>query len=718
MANKLPTALVVLWTFFLAVVIWSRIPAMPQPPIYDTFSYYWKAYDFWSAFRDGRWFNPLNVEPSSRPPGTVLMSYPFGFEENPRGFYFRSIFLPAALMVLSALIAAYRPSPSKAECWRAAALAVLSSTPSLFYRFDLGPQDPFVSYWGLVDGFLSGVAALSAACAWQSARRNSIRWACATAATSALCILIKPSGVLVAMLIGVFWCVLALAQTAVEGSTSSRRRRMLTRHIAGGMIIAAVELLVLAAALSSDYLSKDNLASGLASIAVMKAEQAVPFSAIWPLIHFGPGDGFLLIILLGVLIPVTSLLRARQSPKSDRHGDSWLALAAVLGALAALALGLWFWLYGSGGQSQVRYGMPFFAIAMIWMLPAISSFWARAPRLVTSGAMLVMVAIPLNLALLLVQVHPPREWQRAAGFALDLGSTFTPLADFQRFIEEPRPAATTIYSFDTDEADQIMDSLALQHRLFHPDLEPVNFYRPIDWQRPTTYRIDEMLSSDFFLFRPRPSGPVPSSGLSFPEERKLFQWWASQLGSQDGVEIRMDFPSARLLRIVDRSRLRQSLLRMVSAHSWRPTFNDANATSLWFSKADMDMDSANSAVLLQDIRFADLFELVRLLSEANGEGVRLKLWWRPLRGSVGDEWAFFVHEIDADGKIVQASELKIRPLEPDPAPQRNLRLAVDELTLRGQSRRLAVGFYRKDEMLHANSGSRDWDGRRVLVSLP
>jgi hypothetical protein len=352
------------------------------------------------------------------------------------------------------------------------------------------------------------------------------------------------------------------------------------------------------------------------------------------------------------------------------------------------------------------------------MLPAISSFWERAPRLVTSGAILVIVAIPLNLALLLVQAHPPREWQRATGFALDLGSTFTALADFQRFIEEPRPAATTIYSFDTDEADQIMDSLAGQHRLFHPDLEPVYLYRPIDWQRPTTFRIDEMVSSDFFLFRPRLSGPVPSSGLSFPDEMELFQWWASQLGSRDGVEIRMDFPSSRLLRIVDRSRLRQSLLRMVSAHSWRPTFNDANASSLWFSKADVDMDRANSAVLLQDIRFGDLFELVGLLSEANGEGVRLKLWWRPLRGSFGDEWAFFVHEIDADGKVVQASELKIRPLGPDPPPQRNLRLAVVELILRGQSRRLAVGFYRNDEMLHANSGSGDWDGRRVLVSLP
>src|SRR5262249_31628224 len=146
--------------------------------------YYWKAYDLWVAIDRGQWFNPLNVEPTSRPPGTVLMSYPWGFDKDPRGFYFRSIFLPAVLMILAPLVAAGgRSGPESQRRWPAAALAILASTPSLFYYFALGPQDPFVSYWGLVDGFLSGVGALAAACAWRSAASGSIGWAAAMAAS-------------------------------------------------------------------------------------------------------------------------------------------------------------------------------------------------------------------------------------------------------------------------------------------------------------------------------------------------------------------------------------------------------------------------------------------------------------------------------------------------------------------------------------------------------
>src|SRR5205823_5030849 len=129
------------------------------------FSYYQKAYNLWTAIHGGHWFNPLNLEPTVRPPGTVLISYPLGFERDPRGFYFRSIFMPAALMILAALVAAHRRSRTMSHAWRGALIAVLFSTPSLFYQFAITPNT-FASYWGMVDGFLSGFAALAAACAW------------------------------------------------------------------------------------------------------------------------------------------------------------------------------------------------------------------------------------------------------------------------------------------------------------------------------------------------------------------------------------------------------------------------------------------------------------------------------------------------------------------------------------------------------------------------
>ena len=580
----LPPAVVLFWILFLAAAIWARIPAQPQPPIYDAYSYYWKAHEFWSAMHDGRFFNPLNVEPAFRPPGTVLMSYPFGFDRDPRGFYFRSIFLPAALMAISALVAAYRISRPVAVSWQASIAAMLCSTPSLFYRFDLGPQNPFIAYWGLVDGFLSGVAALSAACAWQCAKTKSMHWAVATAITSAFCVLIKPSGVLVAMLVGIAWFTLAVAQMAEEGSGSLAQRGPLLRHLSNGLIIAGTDVLVLVAARFSAYLSESNLGSSTALIAIMKADLSVPLAELFPLIYFGPGICFLLILLLGVVITVAGLLRGRDTDPTRR-----LALLGTLCALASVGLGMWFWLFWSGGQSQVRYAMPFLAIAMIWTLPAITAFSSLAPRSLTIGANLLMLVIPLNLGLLLLQSHPDREWQRLSGVVLDLAPPFAPMADFRRFIDEPRTKPTIVYSFNTDTADQILHSLAEQRMLFNRESAPVLFQRPVDWQRPTTFRIEEILASDLLLFKPRPS-PLASTPLrtlqdeiwTFPlrslqEEIWTFQWWATGLTPQDGVETLMDFPSARLLRITDRAKLRQSLERMIADHAWRPAFYRANS---------------------------------------------------------------------------------------------------------------------------------------------
>ena len=62
----------------LALAIWFRVSVSRMPPLYDGLSYAEKANYFWAAVRQGHWFNPLNVEPVIRPPGTVVFSYPLG----------------------------------------------------------------------------------------------------------------------------------------------------------------------------------------------------------------------------------------------------------------------------------------------------------------------------------------------------------------------------------------------------------------------------------------------------------------------------------------------------------------------------------------------------------------------------------------------------------------------------------------------------------------
>jgi hypothetical protein len=720
---RLPDAFVILWTIFLAAAIWAHIPPSPQLPIWDTFDYYWKAYSFWSAIHSGHWFNPLNLAPTFRPPGTVLMSYPLGFDLNPRGFYFRSIFIPAALMILAAHAAAHHQFPTISHRWRVALTAVLFSTPSLFYYFAVIPRELLFLSWGMVDGFLTGVAALAAGAAWRSVREKSIGWTCATAASSGFCVLIKPSGALVAALIGIVWCALALAHVVLAANVPLKQRAAgLKQYAAGALLIAGVDVSILIAALSSAYLSHDNVASGLAAIAVMKADLNVPISSLWRLIHAGPGDGFVLWTALGIVIPVTGLLSAKRSFAFDERAR--LSIAAALAAIVALGFGLWFWLVGSGGGTEVRYGMPFFAIAMVWMVPAVTEFWRYAPRIVTSCAAVGMLAIPIDLALLLVQHDPPQAWQKLAGISLSPGVPFAAMEDFRRFVDEARTKAAVVYGMTPDEATEMMSALAAQRLVFHPNLPPVLLRQPRDFERTATYRIDEVVSSDFLLFRPEPhsclapQAPANSFVPSFKDENATFVCWASRLEPQDGIEVAIDSASARLLRVVDRSSLRKSVLRMILGHKWRPVFTAANSALFWFSETDLVRDDGASALLLENIRFGDLFEVRKLSATPEGDAVHLKLWWRPLRQTNEEGWVFFIHVVDADGKILKASELKITPMDPDPGAAFALRRLDGVITLPEESRRLAVGFYRKNEMLPANAGTQDWNGQGVLVSIP
>jgi hypothetical protein len=110
--------------------------------------------------------------------------------------------------------------------------------------------------------------------------------------------------------------------------------------------------------------------------------------------------------------------------------------------------------------------------------------------------------------------------------------------------------------------------------------------RPADWHRPTAYRLDEIVSSHYLLFEPERDPAARASALanghidSVESERPLFVAWATSLTPADGVDIMLDVPSARIVRIRDKIALGKSRLRMVSGRQWRPVFLEANERAL------------------------------------------------------------------------------------------------------------------------------------------
>jgi hypothetical protein len=583
--KRLPEISIASWVIFLGITIWAHVRITQQPPMWDAFTYYWKAYSFWHAVRQGHIFNPLNLKPTIRPPGSVVMAYPFGFDPDPRGFYFRSVFFPATLLILSVLVAASRRGHQTKEHWYLALTAIFFSTPPLLYWFAIIPNAPSPSVWGMVDGFLSGMAALAAAAAWRSVVQKSLTWTAIAAFLSSFCILIKPSGTLVAALIGAIWVFLMLIQyRATIDSNAAERATSRIRLVAGTLIIGAMDVAVLAIAITSNYLSEGNVAFGRASLAVLKVELKVPVSSLWGISRQGLGAPLILWMLLAITTVTIGYLSTRK--RRDELGKAALYVGAAIAAIFAGLLGGWFWLIGSGGAQVIRYGMPFFMAAMVLMVPAVVHFRAAAPSLLTVATVVVMFIASANLALLLIHPNPGLAWQRWSGVSLSPGLPFSPMAQFQKFVDTPRTKWSYVYSFDVDEADGILESLSEQRFVFHPELASFYVRRPLDWQRPTTYRIDELLSSDYLLFRPvpKPAGDEIAfaniAADSFERERSLFVAWASGLTHLDGVDIIIDFPSARIVAVRDRNLLRKSLARMLLSHHWRMVFTDANRRAL------------------------------------------------------------------------------------------------------------------------------------------
>ena len=97
--ERIPIICVIGLLLGLAFAIWFRVSVSKMPPLYDALWTAQKANNIWAAVGQHQWFNPLNVEPVMRPPGTVVFSYPLGWTLDFRTYYFNVIYFPIVIFV-------------------------------------------------------------------------------------------------------------------------------------------------------------------------------------------------------------------------------------------------------------------------------------------------------------------------------------------------------------------------------------------------------------------------------------------------------------------------------------------------------------------------------------------------------------------------------------------------------------------------------------------
>jgi hypothetical protein len=566
--NRSPELAGAAWLILLAAAIWTHTHATQQAPIYDAFSYYWKAYNFWASVHAGIWFNPLNIQPTFRPPGTILMSYPLGFNQDPRGFYFRSVYLPAALFFLAVLITAYQARDDLWSRCRAILTAIFFTSITLPYHFEAGTPGGLI--WGLADPFLSGLAALAAASAWRATRLEAriLPWAIVTCLTSTLAIIVKPSGTLVAAAAGFGWVAFGLASLVEHRWTSEWRARAL-KLLFGAFIIGAGDTATVVAALHSGYLSPQNMAFGKGAIALMR-QMDVPVSQLWFLLNNGIGRGLLLWVGLVCLAVMFSSGRAIRTVRS---------MMALIASVCVILFGIWFWFVGSGGAAFVRYAVPFFAMGFIWLVPVSLAAWRLAPLLLRGTLPAVMAATMVNLALLLLVPRPSLAWQQFGGVGITADFPKVALTAFKALVAQPSQHPRSIYIVTLDTSGAILGSFIDQTHLFDPaDSGVWVVRRPLDWQRSATFRLNEIASADALMVNPQQSEEAPTGRYvaNLIQEQGVITLWADGLTEADGVKVFFSSPTIRILEVVDHAKLHAALQRMVAAHAWDPTFLIAN----------------------------------------------------------------------------------------------------------------------------------------------
>ena len=707
----LSCAFVALWIVFLSIGVWRHCHETAQVPLYDAFNYYQKAYTVWDAVRNNNLVNPLNLRPVLRPPGTVLMSFPFGFDGNFHRFYFRSVMLPILLLVIAVYVVGWERSLSVSQQWTLALTALFLASLPFFFHFEWSQVIPAVTTWGLVDGFVGTVAALGVACMVRCLRYQSWTWWFAAALFSNLTIFIKPAGALMMVAIGLAW--LVVGGFIVWGAADRRRSALFV--LSGGGLLGGSFVASLMVCTHSNYLDKQIIFYMLAGQSVLHQQHA------WQLIKSARMVvGYVLpFFLLFFWAAVPFVLR---SSAMRRITSKDYVYAALIAAPGFLALGVAFWLT----TPEPRYGFPFVLMAATIMVPVVLLVVSVMPKWVNVTLAIFVLAQAVNLSALLLPAHPSARWQEFSGVNLTSDGYRSEITAAKQLLARIRTqgSGATVYSFYSGPPAFAFEAIGTFAAAFEPRLPGFKVRLPVTWLTRHVFRLEQIIDSDFILFTPVNDAGQRTDLLSrrnvadFPEESALFHAWFSERTDADGVQVEFNTPDLRLLKVIDQHKLRNALEGFLHQHSWPEFFRIVNPQH-WWSQAQVESAFGVHPPALRDVRFADRFTLPAVVIARSKDLTVVRVWWKPNRSFDSRGCEMFFHFMDAHGTIINTQSIELAGRElPDDAKY-DIRLEVIVFPdSNSEAKNLGFGITMNGEALLADQGKRDWGGKRVLLSLP
>lgn len=707
-------ALLVVWLLVAGGLTWQRSRESVIPPIWDQRSYVQKADNFWNGLEKGERKNPLNIEPTVRPPGTILLTAPLGPLKDYRNFYFRSVMVPVVITVVAVFIAGVG---STGMAWQSAAVALLVGSMPMFWQF----ESHSVYTWGLVDSFLASIAALAMACLLVAAMKSKPIWAGPALISLGLLPLIKPSGFLVAAMIGIAW--VAIGARTVGLHPQGKKRGCIELTVIGGMIVTTVGVVALLSK-GSAYFSAENMAFGNEALAQLR-EQSNGFgeSLLYLRIVFVQGIGILPIAVIASIAALATFhSKDKSKDKRTKVLDSYLAWPAKIGGLILIPSVML--CYQTTLFLQPRYLFPFIAIAFVMLVPILAKWCKHAGKVGLASFMV----FPFSLLIYLGSPSMAKVAQIAGGYGLYIkhGKGEIQLAEkLTKDISETRKSTRTLFHNDTALNSSLTAFIAgytySLERLGKSETQINDSIKTsVSWGKDPVITIDSIYNSDILaldMAMLRSENANNSQATGFSEERDLWMSWLVATPRTGSTVVIKKSPELLVLAVKDRELLEKQMRSFIASRTWRPEFVAANEPKN-YAAGQLVTRKLNGELIRQPINFENRLNVHALtFSRMSGTGqVKATVYSERLPSGKLDKPGLFIHELDKKNNVVAMHEI---PLSASRLPDRPISLDVTTFQPMPTTKRLGIGVYEpRIGSLKTNwTQAKDWGGRRARIDL-
>jgi hypothetical protein len=711
--------------------VWKHVMGSEQPPFGDSIAYMQKAKVFWEMVASGHWKNPLNLEPAFRPPGTILMSYPFGFTEDFKGYLARSVILPILGFVAALYVATCRGRMSISEHLDLAAVALIIATLPCFFHFEAGVTIVPV-YWGLVDNFFAAVAALALAIGYRSVSKRSWYLLLFSSFTIGFCLMIKPAGTIVATTVILVLSAVMVANGLLASGDKLSWRQALRSIFSLRMFSFLVTLSLgtgffLVASLRSEYMSPAMLQYGNTAMKILRESFVTAFSVTNFKIMLYPSFG-LNVVPLGFIAAIGII---RTSLEGARLGGlSWTITRLLNPLLAAvvLAVGAFFWL-GYTGVSQVRYFYPFAFVSLllvaIFLLDSLRGSAAPYARTFIYGSAIILFG---NLTLMLYLPNTPGSWQRIFGVNLESSSGGEGKRLAGLLLRQARGAQRdlNVYALGTGEYGPIT-CWGETEKVLHPTEPTFNTAWPVDWRRVPVFRLENLFLSDYILYHPVTdaanwtiSHPTLKIGDLWQEVETISSWLTNanqQCGLNDLV-----FGQFAIKEVVSPKLFAQSLAKWAASRHWRDVFEYENSD---FLLSSTPAKHGNVITHNSSEELAVTFERLIAIDAVQVETVSplvLRVSWHAVSEKLPDNLYFFVHVMDDRGNMLSNCQFYLNSrLWVDSSPLvLHHTLVPSYIYVNSPTLRYGFGIFQgshAERLLTPDPSGTDFGGKRVVREM-